>query len=97
MARKKSLEWTDRAKREWVTILAYYEERNGSPRYGKRLAQDVARRLGWVQQGLTQGQNIAIKGVRMICQDAIVVLYKEDAVTVWVVRVFDARQDVKFL
>ncbi|MGL4943464.1 MAG: type II toxin-antitoxin system RelE/ParE family toxin [Thermoguttaceae bacterium] len=85
------------ATKEWTAILTYYEARNGSPRYGDSLTQNILRRLDWVQQGLTQGQKIAIKGVRMICQDAVVVLYKEDATTIRVVRVFDARRDVKFL
>ncbi|MGL4942423.1 MAG: type II toxin-antitoxin system RelE/ParE family toxin [Thermoguttaceae bacterium] len=76
--------------------MAYYNERNGSPRYGDRLVQGIARRLRWIQQGVTQGQKIADEGVRSIRQDAIVVFYEEDATTIRVVRVFDARRDVKF-
>ncbi|MGL4942410.1 MAG: type II toxin-antitoxin system RelE/ParE family toxin [Thermoguttaceae bacterium] len=96
MARKKSLEWTDRAKREWFVLLAFYRERNGSSRYGDRLAQGIARRLRWVRQGLIEGQKTATDGVRQIRQDKVVVLYEEDAMTIKVVDVFDARRDVNF-
>ncbi|MGL4942412.1 MAG: type II toxin-antitoxin system RelE/ParE family toxin [Thermoguttaceae bacterium] len=95
MARKKRLAWSAAATKEWAKILAYYEDRNGSSRYGKRITQNIARRLNWVQQGLLEGQKIA-DGVRMIRQDVIVVLYEEHETTIRVVRVFDARRDIEF-
>ena len=96
----REISWTVQAKSQIVSLLDFYDERNGSSAYSEKIVAEIYRQLGFVQKNPYYGQSlpeIKDKNARYVVVENIQVNFEVEDKTVCVFAVFDTRRNPKTL
>jgi len=92
-----SVIWSNRAKIKRFEILSFYNSRNKSNKFSKRLNQRINREIKLLSKSPNIGIKTDIENVRGLIIDNIVVYYEIAQNTIIVLFLWDSRQNPKDL
>jgi len=96
----REITWTKQAESQIVSMLDYYDDRNGSSTYSEKIIAEIYRQLGFVQKNPYYGESlpqVKDKNARRVVVENIQVNFEVDDKTVCVFAAFDTRRDPKTL
>ena len=89
----KRLIWSVRAKKELLETLNYWDERNLSPAYSKKLVSRINSITAAISEQPFLGRATTVTNVRVTGFDAYLIFYEIFPKHVLILSVFDGRQD----
>jgi len=92
----RELQWTEQARSQLVSLLDFYDQRNGSSTYSEKILARIYKLLGFAQNNPYYGQSlpqVENMNARFVVVEKIQVNFVVDDNTVCVFAVFDARRD----
>ena len=93
---KKPVIWYPEAKSELVEILKFFNERNGSNQYSRKLHAKIKKRLNLVADDCLLGEETDDENIRQLVVENYLIFYwiLPDAIEVLSIR--DARRDEEY-
>ena len=89
--------WSEKAKNDLINILAYWIERNQTTTFSRKLNEIIHKRIDLIAQYPHLGKRTTIKDVRVQVIKDYLLFYKLVDKTIYILTVFDGRQDPKKL
>lgn len=88
-----SVRWTRRAKRDFSTIKDFFDQRNGSSDYSKKLFDRICETMDLVRLHDELGEKWKSDDVRFIVVEKYQVFYQVKKSVVRIITIWDARRD----
>jgi toxin YoeB len=89
--------WTETAIKQRNHIFKYWNTRNQSTEYSKKVRLKINARINTLKSYPQAGKKTNFEGVRVSALGHFSILYKSDASTIIIVAFWDNRQDPKKL
>lgn len=89
----KRLIWSPRAKAGLVSILEYWEERNGSPAYSQKLLSRIVEHVLLLPDNPHLGKATTIPGVRVIFCGDYLIFYRVNKAEIYIANLVDGRMN----
>lgn len=87
--------WQPRAKAELFEILEFYQNRNGSSKYGERVFEQMVHRLSFIGENWQFGERVNKENVRRTIVEHFALYYLITPESVDILSVRDARRKPK--
>ncbi|MCB9186891.1 MAG: type II toxin-antitoxin system RelE/ParE family toxin [Flavobacteriales bacterium] len=94
---KRTVVWTDTAKLQRRKIFEYWNNRNGSTRYSKKLLKFISTRIQQLVEHPFSGKETEIEGIRITSLGHFSIVYRLTETRLIVIGFWDTRQDPEML
>ena len=95
----KNIRWSTRAKDEFAEIKKYFDKRNGSSAYSKKLFQKITHSLHLTRQQEERGEKLENGDLRYVVVEKYQIFYQIKKNAIVLVSIWDSRRnpdDLKF-